>query len=89
MTFTHTDKTSIEKSRQAIAIGEIAPVDASGLLSSTVRSKATGGVCTNRASHRVGLLTFEHQGCQHFELDEDAQADWEREFVVACFTAQG
>lgn len=22
------------------------------------------GVCTNPASHRCGLLTFEHQGCQ-------------------------
>ncbi|MGO8949178.1 MAG: hypothetical protein ACLQUY_16335 [Ktedonobacterales bacterium] len=29
------------------------------------------GVCTNRASHRVGLLTFEHQGCRHFEMDPD------------------
>jgi hypothetical protein len=27
-------------------------------------------VCTNPASHRVGLLTFEHQGCQKFEYDE-------------------
>ena len=25
------------------------------------------GVCGNPASHRVGLLTFEHQGCQQFE----------------------
>ena len=24
-------------------------------------------VCTNPASHRCGLLTFEHQGCQKFE----------------------
>lgn len=24
-------------------------------------------VCTNPASHRCGLLTFEHQGCQHGE----------------------
>ena len=24
-------------------------------------------VCTNPKSHRVGLLTFEHQGCQAFE----------------------
>lgn len=24
------------------------------------------GVCTNTASHRTGLLTFEHQGCPHF-----------------------
>jgi hypothetical protein len=24
-------------------------------------------VCTNPKSHRVGLLTFEHQGCQKFE----------------------
>ena len=25
------------------------------------------GVCFNPASHRAGLLTFEHQGCQKFE----------------------
>jgi len=25
------------------------------------------GVCANPKSHRVGLLTFEHQGCAHFE----------------------
>lgn len=25
------------------------------------------GVCTNPKSHRVGLLTFEHQGCLEFE----------------------
>ncbi len=24
------------------------------------------GVCGNPASHRAGLLTFEHQGCQQF-----------------------
>lgn len=24
------------------------------------------GVCTNPKSHRCGLLTFEHQGCQQF-----------------------
>lgn len=24
-------------------------------------------VCLNPASHRAGLLTFEHQGCRHFE----------------------
>ena len=28
------------------------------------------GVCSNLASHRVGLLTFEHQGCEHFEAEE-------------------
>ena len=28
-------------------------------------------VCTNPASHRTGLLTFEHQGCQAFEPKED------------------
>jgi hypothetical protein len=27
------------------------------------------GVCTNPASPRVALLTFEHQGCPHFEYD--------------------
>lgn len=28
-------------------------------------------VCTNPASHRCGLLTFEHQGCQKFEGEDD------------------
>lgn len=36
------------------------------------------GVCTNRKSHRVGLLTFEHQGCPQFELDPDLEADFDR-----------
>ena len=27
------------------------------------------GVCANPASPRVGLLTFEHQGCPQFEYD--------------------
>ena len=27
--------------------------------------------CTNPESHRCGLLTFEHQGCQAFEPEED------------------
>jgi|NGEPerStandDraft_6_1074524.scaffolds.fasta_scaffold23598_6 hypothetical protein len=25
------------------------------------------GVCANPKSHRVALLTFEHQGCAHFQ----------------------
>jgi len=25
------------------------------------------GICSNPESHRGGLLTFEHQGCQKFE----------------------
>jgi hypothetical protein len=29
------------------------------------------GICANPASHRAGLLTFEHQGCLAFE-DGDA-----------------
>ena len=37
------------------------------------------GVCTNRASHRCGLLTFEHQGCRHFEEDPELHAKWEWE----------
>lgn len=28
-------------------------------------------VCTNPKSHRCGLLTFEHQGCQRFEPEEE------------------
>jgi hypothetical protein len=27
------------------------------------------GICANPASHRVGLLTFEHQGCHQYEYD--------------------
>lgn len=32
---------------------------------------ADWGVCTNSRSHRVGLLTFEHQGCQAFKPEKD------------------
>ncbi len=32
---------------------------------------ADWGVCTNPASHRCGLLTFEHQGCLYFEPDRE------------------
>ncbi len=32
-------------------------------------------VCTNPASHRCGLLTFEHQGCEAFEPEERDDAD--------------
>lgn len=28
-------------------------------------------VCTNPRSHRCGLLTFEHQGCQAWECDPE------------------
>ena len=28
-------------------------------------------VCVNPASHRAGLLTFEHQGCRAFVQDEE------------------
>lgn len=27
------------------------------------------GICANPSSHRCGLLTFEHQGCKHIEID--------------------
>ena len=37
------------------------------------------GICANRASHRVGLLTFEHQGCRQFELHPGLQVQWEQE----------
>ena len=39
------------------------------------------GVCVNPASHRCGLLTFEHQGCVHFEGgdNEACEHNWERE----------
>jgi len=32
-------------------------------------------VCTNPGSHRVGLLTFEHQGCEQFEAEQDEDDD--------------
>jgi hypothetical protein len=31
------------------------------------------GVCANPNSPRVGLLTFEHQGCHHFEMRPDEE----------------
>jgi hypothetical protein len=33
------------------------------------------GVCSNPVSPRCGLLTFEHMGCPHFELDPDLAAE--------------
>jgi hypothetical protein len=35
---------------------------------------ADWGVCTNPASHRSGLLTFEHQGCLHFQGGANEEA---------------
>lgn len=40
-------------------------------------------VCTNPKSHRVGLLTFEHQGCQHFAPDEFAREQNDDELFVS------
>jgi hypothetical protein len=31
-------------------------------------------ICTNPASHRAGLLTFEHQACQVFEPEDAGQS---------------
>ena len=36
------------------------------------------GICANLRSPRVGLLTFEHQGCKFF-VKESANADTETE----------
>ena len=33
------------------------------------RASKDWGVCGNPASHRAGLLTFEHQGCPEFECE--------------------
>ena len=33
------------------------------------RASSDWGVCGNPASHRAGLLTFEHQGCPEFEQE--------------------
>jgi hypothetical protein len=35
------------------------------------------GVCTNPKSPRCSLLTFEHQGCEQFEYDEDLEKEFE------------
>jgi len=40
-------------------------------------------VCTNPKSHRVGLLTFEHQGCPAFESDPEIDEEEERELASA------
>lgn len=32
------------------------------------------GVCANPQSHRKGLLTFEHQGCERYEAEADDRA---------------
>lgn len=37
------------------------------------------GVCTNKASHRCGLLTFEHQGCRKFEACPVEAEAWDHE----------
>ena len=41
------------------------------------------GVCFNPRSHRAGLLTFEHQGCDKFE-EEEWEAEWEWENGEEC-----
>lgn len=38
------------------------------------------GVCANPASPRVGLLTFEHQGCPQFQYDPAFDEDNDGEF---------
>ena len=35
------------------------------------------GACVNPTSPRVGLLTFEHQGCRQFEDDEERHSEIE------------
>jgi len=37
------------------------------------------GVCTSKASHRCGLLTFEHQGCRKFEACPVEAECWDHE----------
>lgn len=36
-------------------------------------------VCANPKSHRAGLLTFEHQGCPQWEMDETDEEEGEAE----------
>jgi Domain of unknown function (DUF4926) len=42
------------------------------------RLRTDWGVCTNPASHRVGLLTFEHQGCPQFEMGPNIDREFQR-----------
>ncbi len=35
------------------------------------------GVCTNPKSPRCSLLTFEHQGCEQFEYEEEPEKEHE------------
>ena len=38
------------------------------------------GVCANPKSPRVGLLTFEHQGCKEFEEEDEAvKEQWRKD----------
>jgi hypothetical protein len=37
------------------------------------------GACTNLKSPRCGLLTFEHQGCYQYEVDEQQLAEFNNE----------
>lgn len=37
------------------------------------------GVCANPQSHRSGLLTFEHQGCEKFETLNPSSDDLDEE----------
>ena len=43
------------------------------------RIGADWGVCANPYSHRAGLLTFEHQGCPHFETLKPSSDDLDEE----------
>lgn len=45
---------------------------------------ADWGVCANPASHRAGLLTFEHQGCGEYEHDERMDAYIDKHFPTAA-----
>ena len=47
------------------------------------------GVCGNPASHRKGLLTFEHQGCQQFEQDDEATLERETGDVIYAALSAG
>lgn len=52
-------------------------------------AEADWGVCTNIKSHRCNLLTFEHQGCLHFESGKektDKQQQWEIKHGYLYFT---
>jgi hypothetical protein len=46
------------------------------------RAGSEWGTCRNPESHRAGLLTFEHQGCTHFDPENLSPVEFERRIGI-------